>query len=143
MATYSPSRPFHAAVYERIVAAHANLKALSQSNESLRSVMRREALKMGLPSLFMSAKATEAALPDNAATAAANHLERLVAERHRISGILNFNAPKINYGLVLLGQDCGNFDLLQECSPARSERLGRAIEAFVLAGMATSTFAGV
>ncbi len=98
---------------------------------------------MGLPSLFMSAKSTEAALPDNAATAAANHLEKLVAERHRISGILHFNAPKINYGLVLLGQDCGGFDLCQELSSGRSQRLQDAIQAFVAAQMATNSFAGV
>ncbi len=130
-------------MYERIVTAHASLKALSQSSEPLRAVMRREALKMGLPSLFMSAKSTEAALPENAATTAANQLEKLVAERHRISGILNFNAPRINYGLVLLGQDCGAFDLRQDVSQIRSQRLSDAIRAFVEAGMATSTFAGV
>lgn len=123
--------------------AHASLKALSQSSEPPRSVMRREALKMGLPSLYMSAKSSEAALPENAATTAANYLEKLVAERYRISGILNFNAPRINYGLVLLGQDCSGFSLQQDVSFGRSQRLADAIQAFVEAGMATSTFAGV
>ena len=97
MPSHSPSRPFHAAVYERIVTAHSNLRALSQSNEAIRIILRREAMKMGMPSLFMSAKSPAIIEPDDAANSAANNLEKLVVERHRISGILNFDAPKINY----------------------------------------------
>lgn len=143
MPSHSPSRPFHAAVYERIVTAHSNLRALSQSNEAIRIILRREAMKMGMPSLFMSAKSPAIIEPDDAANAAANNLEKLVVERHRISGILNFDAPKINYGLVLLGEDCAAFQLHHQLSPARSARLDAAIEAFVGVGMATSSFAGV